>query len=201
MYRIVSPLAGMLAGLGIATAIPAAAEPVCVRCDSPFALYACDIVHPDVTAETPVGFLCIRELAKRYGHQTCGVSRGTGGRCAGEAVVLALPPDEPLPASVPPALSAPPLDDGALADSNTGDKPPAEQAVSEAAPDEKGPPKTVKDLAESTAEVSKEGLKTAQKGVVDVAKKTGEVIGDTGEVIGDAAKKTWRCLSSLFGDC
>ena len=37
--------------------------------------------------------------------------------------------------------------------------------------------------------------------VENFAKKTGEAITDTGTAVGNAAKKTWDCVASLFGDC
>lgn len=187
----------MLALALVAVTGAAAAGEVCVRCDQPFALYRCEVVHPDAGPGTPVGFLCITELAKRHGHATCGVGAAGGEGCAGERVVLTPAPDRPLPvAARPPVAPVAGEGDAAAAPENAG----AAVAESEK-PGGDGQPKTVEELAKSTAEASQKGLKNAGDSVVDAAKKTGEVIGETGEVIGSAAKKTWRCLSSLFGNC
>ncbi len=37
--------------------------------------------------------------------------------------------------------------------------------------------------------------------VADLAKKTGDAVKDTGEAVGGAVKKTWDCVTSMFGDC
>jgi hypothetical protein len=37
--------------------------------------------------------------------------------------------------------------------------------------------------------------------VSDAAKTTGDALGKAGDAVGSAAKKSWKCLTSLFGDC
>lgn len=44
-------------------------------------------------------------------------------------------------------------------------------------------------------------LDGAGKAVSDAAKTTGEALGKAGDAVGSAAKKSWKCLTSLFGDC
>jgi hypothetical protein len=44
-------------------------------------------------------------------------------------------------------------------------------------------------------------LDSAGKVVSDAAKTTGEALGKAGDAVGSAAKKSWKCLTSLFGDC
>lgn len=44
-------------------------------------------------------------------------------------------------------------------------------------------------------------LDDAGKAVSDAAKTTGEALGKAGDAVGSAAKKSWKCLKSLFGDC
>ena len=47
-----------------------------------------------------------------------------------------------------------------------------------------------------------EGPENPQPNAVEkFAKQTGEAITDTGAAVGNAAKKTWDCVASLFGDC
>lgn len=192
---------------------------VCVRCDNPFAIYRCQLDHPAAGPETPVGFVCITELAKQNGHRTCAVSRDAGTACAGDPVVVRLPPGAPLPVAPPlvadrPALApqptapVPPGNDPAVEKPETAEG----ELAKPAEPQEDGTPKTVEELAKKTAIASQKSLEKAGDTVSDAAKqtgkaleKTGDVIGDaaqkTGDAIGSAAKKTWRCLSSLFGNC
>ncbi|NSL73051.1 hypothetical protein C6Y62_14660 [Hyphomicrobium sulfonivorans] len=35
----------------------------------------------------------------------------------------------------------------------------------------------------------------------DMANKTGKAFNDTGKAVGKAVKKSWDCVTSLFGDC
>lgn len=44
-------------------------------------------------------------------------------------------------------------------------------------------------------------LDSAGKAVSNAAKSTGEALGKAGDAVGSAAKKSWKCLTSLFGDC
>lgn len=44
-------------------------------------------------------------------------------------------------------------------------------------------------------------LNSAGKAVTNAAKTTGEALGKAGDAVGSAAKKSWKCLTSLFGDC
>jgi hypothetical protein len=188
----------------------AQAQQACVRCDNPFAIYNCQVEGPGVPANAPVHLLCMTELAKRYGHATCAVSRNETGECTGQLVTVTPSPDAPIPQALPPALAVSPDDQLEAApgdETETGElEAPAEE------PAEEGNPKTVEELAKQTAKASQEGLKKAGEGVADVAKKAGDGVADvakktgetmekTGNAIGSAAKKTWRCLSSFFGDC
>lgn len=179
----------------------------CVRCDSPSAIYRCQVDQPGLPPNASISLICITELAKRNGHATCAVSRETGAACSGEIVFLdptlggpvpQAPPPEAIAAQPPPPndLVGPPDDDrdevlpGDAIDDPEGQ--PAEEEQS---------PKTVEELAKQTAKASEKTLKQAGGAVVDAAKKTGQTIEKTGDAIGDAAKKTWRCISSLFGNC
>ncbi|MEQ8825361.1 MAG: hypothetical protein RIC14_13405 [Filomicrobium sp.] len=203
--RIFAYVAPIVACLGVVTgaAVPATAQEACVTCDAPFAIYRCQVDSPDLVPSSPVQFLCIKELAKRFGHQTCSVMRKSGTDCAGEVVVVT--PADALPA-------APPQDFAEHPDDVPGPVTPGEQEAIDAAerekgpdqvaePSEPGPPETVEDLAKQTVAASEKGLKNAGKTVADAAKNTGKTIEKTGEAIGSAAQKTWKCLSSFFGDC
>ena len=197
-----------------ASLMPAAtlahAQQACVRCDNPFAIYNCQVEGPDIPVNASIQLLCMTELAKRYGHATCAVSRGESNECAGQLVTVTPSPDTPIPEAPPPALAETPDD---LQEATPGDETETEELAEPAEkPPEEGSPKTVEELAKQTAKASQEGLKKAGEGVADaakkagegvadVAKKTGETMEETGTAIGEAAKKTWQCLSSFFGDC
>lgn len=190
------------AGCVLVSTVPLSAQEACVRCDEPFAVYRCQVSSPDLVPNSPVQFMCITELAKRYGHRTCAVSRDQGPNCAGELVVIAPPAD--IPIAPPPNLAAQPeqpIDPNVPLDPTVEVQKPADQEETVASPEKDEPPETVEDLAKQAADASKKGLNKAGKTVVDAAKTTGKTIEKTGDAIGSAAKKTWRCLSSMFGDC
>lgn len=44
-------------------------------------------------------------------------------------------------------------------------------------------------------------LKSAGQAVGDAAKSTGSALQKAGDAVSQAAKKSWKCLTSLFGDC
>lgn len=186
------------------------AQQACVRCDNPFAIYDCRVEGPDVPANAPIHLLCMTELAKRYGHATCAVSRNEAAECTGKLVTVMPSPDTPIPQAPAPTITVTPEDQLEMAPGNETETGELEAPTEE--PVEEGNPKTVEELAKQTAKASQEGLKKAGEGVADVAKKAGDGVADvakktgetmekTGNAIGSAAKKTWRCLSSLFSDC
>jgi hypothetical protein len=55
-------------------------------------------------------------------------------------------------------------------------------------------PQTVEDIAKKTVKASGDSLKKAGKAVANGAQ-------SAGNAVGSAVKKTWTCLSSLFGNC
>lgn len=192
------------------SALPATAREACVRCDGPFAVYRCVIDDAMVPPDASIHLVCITQLAKQNGHRTCGVdSAAAQTACSGEVVAVAPPPDFIWPPSPPPSFAASP-DEPA----NTADEPADSTANAQDLDNTQpsGPPKTVEELAKQTAVASKKGLETAGEAVGNAgeavvgaaetaAKKTGQTLEKTGNAIGNAAKKTWRCLSSLFGNC
>lgn len=179
---------------------PATAEGYCVACFSPDAVYRCIVAgRPESAPPDPAAQIrCIKELAAEGKHARCSVERFSAAGCNGPekiitAAPLASPPPAPAnttPASGPNSKAAQPAPSDAGAD-------PA------AAPDEPGdkPPRTVEELAKSTADKTKKSLES----VGDTVKKSTETAGDqiegAGSAIGNAAKKTWNCLSSFFDDC
>lgn len=164
-----------VAGAGVALALPAAAQDVCIVCQDPNVTYRCASQDASVRAgDVRLAFSCITELAKSGGHSSCSVSRKQTGACEGvPKTVGVIGPDTPAVIGRPAAPTAP--DPAAPA------SPPA--TAEQKSKKKDGPPDTVAELAKRTAESSKEQLKKAGEGV-------------TG-----AAKKSWRCLTSFFKDC
>jgi hypothetical protein len=189
--------------LTLATGFAAQAAEYCVSCVSPDVSYRCEVGGPDAKADPRGWLLCITELARTGGHESCSVERNAAPPCPGVHKVLAAPegpPVEapPVEAAVPPPDPPPKLPNDAA-------------AVEKAGANKKGP-RTVEELASDTYDASKDGLKkagesvssSAQKAgeaVTDTAKSAGEKIGEAGSAVGGAAKKTWDCLKSLFQDC
>ena len=186
----------------LAQSIATFAAEFCVRCDNPPGSYVCTVGSSEIQTP-PAGseFLCISEIAKSRGHGRCRISRRDEGPCSSKVVVVTPPtgqiPPQPLAAqSIEPP--APETDDEATTNITFDDPQyegpfPSEQqetadpaAPADATPNEDKSitdSKTVVELAERTAESSKEGISKA------------------GEAIGTAAKKTWKCVSTLFFDC
>lgn len=124
-----------LLSLAACGAFPAAAAEYCVVCTAPQASYRC------MTSDRPTDggtdsrdwMLCVQELSKTGGHESCAIDRQQGAPCAGEVRNIrtqdigdVLPPDvaapaAPLPAGVnpsghqqAPAVTAPPSDAAGL---------------------------------------------------------------------------------------
>ncbi len=196
-------LATVLILLSASTHLTAEAREACVRCDGPYALYNCVVDDAEVPTDASIHLLCITELAKRHGHKTCGVDRNLDNAAwPGEVASLSPSSNFAWPQSPPPSFSATPH----RADGDPlppGEEEALGQNTAEGTPS--SPPKTVEELAKQTAKASKEGLETAGKTVTETAKNaadaTGKTLKKTGDAIGGAAQKTWRCLTSFFGDC
>ena len=192
-------------GLLVPWAAPAAeAAEYCVRCVSPNVSYRCEVGTPQSPADPRAWLLCITELAKQGGHESCSVERNAPVPCEGVHKVLAAPEGE---APAAPAIEAGLPDPAAPAANEVepGSPPPQKPPV-------KKPPQTVQELAGETLEASKEGLKSAGDTVSNSAKKAGEAVtgtvksagekvGEAGSAVGNAAKKTWNCVTSLFQSC
>ena len=179
----------LLAGLASA----ASAQDYCVTCTGPDAKYHC-IVGGDATmaARSSRGqMLCITQLAQSGGHASCSVSRTTAEPCQGQVKTVMFPAGEPgtqpVTETLPPATPAPePLPPGAPAPQTAGTSQPPDSPQQA--------PGTVGEFASKTAQDSADGLKKAGDAVTNTVDKTGKAIGH-------AASKTWKCLSSFFGDC
>jgi hypothetical protein len=201
-----------LAIMALATRAPAAE--FCVACSGPEATYRCE-VGTGSNADPRAWLMCITELAREGGHDSCSVDRNAPVPCPGIHKVLAAP-EGPMPPSAPPVniavpepVTAPPPAPAQPPSAETAAAP-EDPAAGEPKP--KRVPRTVEELAADTYEQSKDGVKKASQAVSNTvqkagdavtgtAQKAGEKISNAGTAIGDAAKKTWNCVTSLFQSC
>lgn len=174
--------------LSLCIASSAVAAEYCVTCAGPAAMYACVVggTPPDAPADPREQLVCIAEIAKSGGHDSCSVPRSAPKPCPGVLRIVAAPPPGATPpapdtAAAPEAAGVPAGEPGPSAGAEEGEPEPAKPAA---------PPRTVEEMAKRSVETSKEGLE-----------KAGEQVGKAGSAVGEAAKKTWNCLTSLFSDC
>lgn len=175
MPRTICVIAIVTAALAVLT-ISAQAQSICVSCDNPSATYACRL---DAAFGQPEGkqlkrlvrLSCLQDIAKAFGHEVCRVRRGAVGPCTGEPYTIKLRR---------PDADAPPSPYQARPS-----KEPAQQRAARPAKPRRrdDPPKTVVELAEKAGKDSEKQLKKA------------------GKAVGRAVRKTWRCVTSLFGNC
>lgn len=212
MHPLIRPVALAVALGGLATGL--CAEEYCVTCTGPGAKYRCIIgneAKPAARSERGQ-LLCITELARSGNHASCSVGAITSTPCDGEQRTVMFPaapaPEVPATAAVP-APSTPvyaPSTGGSYAPASDAapgyaDVPPdnapangPQEGAQEPQPAEPAPPATVGELAKKTVKASGDGLQKAGKAVTDGAQ-------SAGNAVGKAAKKTWDCLTSFFGNC
>ena len=164
------------------------AQEFCVVCAGPEASYRC-LIGGNVHQATRIArgqFLCITELARSGGHTSCSASRAQATPCAGETRTVMFPPGELDNApSQPAATEVDPLPA----------PPPPADAMS---PPPLGPGE---DAQHATNEEHNAPDPASSNPLENLSKKTGKAVQDTGEAVGGAVKKTWDCVTSLFGDC
>jgi hypothetical protein len=179
------------------TAAHAQAGQFCVSCTGPDAHYACTFDGADDTNDASLKLLCITELAKSGKHASCSVDRSQVKPCAGAVKALAVPEGyQPAPAPPPPVEAAKPAVVPAAPAAALAKPSPDSTA---AKPD--APPKTVQEMVEKGTSNAAKSLEQGGDTAVEAAKSTGGVIQKAGKAVGDAAKKTWTCVTSFFGDC
>jgi hypothetical protein len=210
-----------LVGAALAVAVAAAeAGEYCVSCSGPDQSYRCEV---DGGADARAWLMCITELAREGGHESCSVDRNQSAPCPGIHKVLSAPvgPAPPMPPvqvarpddGVRRSDGPPPGAQGAAASETEPEQVEgAEGAAPPSQPVKPRVPRTVEELADNTYQASKEGLKKAGETVSSTAEKAGTAVADTakaagdglskaGSAVGNAAEKTWNCLKSFFGDC
>lgn len=174
---------------GLALAGTAAAQEYCVQCNGPAATYACTVKDSDRLgkfrgSDRVLQYVCITELARIGGHESCRARRD-GGACPGEARVIDF--KQPTP--------------GELAGLPQAPEPASTAPGTPSVDPQQGPPQTLEELARRTVTSSKEQIDAAGQKVSKTAKSAGEGIESTGKAVGGAFKKTWDCLASLFKSC
>lgn len=179
---------------------PAAALDLCVSCAGPEAHYNCRL---DMPAANPrdlrLQLLCISQIATTGGHETCAVDSPQPVTCAGALKVVAAPDEileqpaapEPKAAAKAPAQPAP---------AATVEGQPAAQDET-VIPKPAKPPKTVQEMVEKGAAATGQSVQAAGGAVKGAATSAGSVLQKAGAAVSNAAKKSWECLSTLFGNC
>ena len=166
----------------------------CVSCETPDAHYACtfDGISGD-PGDTRLKLFCITEMAKAGKHASCSVDRAQKSPCPGDIKKLAMPDGYDLspPAAMPAGTAKPEAPPG------TGVPSPKTTGNETEVPKTNAPPKTVQEMVEKGSAATSKALEPA----TEIAKSSGSAIGKAGKAVGDAAKKTWTCITSLFGDC
>jgi hypothetical protein len=175
MSRRVAAIAGLLAAL-ITSA--AGAQGVCVECRGPDRGYRCTVKDSERVqgirgSGRAIELLCLSEIARAGGHESCRAGNSYSGPCIGQHYEV----------DISKAAEAP--SESAQAGAQEPDK---EKAAALA--ERKGPPQTLEELARDTLAKSKDQLSEADKQV----KKAGEAVGG-------AVQQTWDCLTSLFKRC
>jgi hypothetical protein len=169
----------------------AAAEEYCVTCTEPDAKYRCVVTGQPGIHDEHAPLRCISELAQSGGHASCSVGAVTSGPCPSNlrtVTLPSLPPPAPVTEAPPPPQA--PVMVPVPAASPVPESPAAASGGPQPALPAEGPPKTVEEFAKKSGD----GLKKAGEAVTDTAQ-------SAGNAVGNAAKKTWDCLSSFFGNC
>ena len=160
----------------------AVAQNICVDCLGPDRSYRCTVKDGERAQQFRGGqraleILCISELARSGGHQSCRVNTSFAGPCIGQHQEIDVA--------------------RAGADFFAGGKPVGQEAVPEEtratepiSPPKKGPPQTLEELARETVAKSKEQFSAAD-----------ESVKKAGHAVGGAVQKTWDCVASLFQRC
>ena len=144
----------------------------CITCTAPDAHYLCRMDSPSANPrDLRLQLLCISQLAEIGSHGSCSIDNPRPQTCNGVLRVVEAPQDMAAPPAAA-AQSAP-----APEAEPTGAA--AETVVSKGA-SEPNPPARPANPAPA---------------------KAGGVMEKTGSAISQAAQKTWKCLSTLFGDC
>jgi len=180
-------------------ATTASAAEFCVTCDTPAAHYKCVLPGPAGNpGDARLKIWCMTELAKAGNHASCTVDRQAQSGCDGEVKQLALPGGYEVDLAPPAAAEHIPAEQQPPPAAAAGQPvPPAQTDV----PKTQNPPATVKEAVEKGVESTEKAIGDTEHAAAEAAKATGSTVEKAGQAVGNAAKKTWKCITSLFGDC
>ncbi len=166
--------------LALTVGTSAVAQEACVVCAAPDAVYRCTVEKSDKLArfgsagDKALQHVCAKEMARLGKHEKCSVRRDTvGATCDGVPRVITL-------ASILEAVTAPPP---AVVSPAPAVQPPVASIAAKPTDASPPPPRTMQELAERTGESSKQQMK------------------DAGDSFSDSAKRTWKCITTLFQKC
>ena len=170
--------------LALTIGTPAVAQEACVVCAGPDAVYRCTVEKSDKLArfgsagDKALQHVCAKEMARQGSHERCSVRRDTvGATCDGVPRVLTLASIIEAVTAPPPTVVSPAPPGGPVA------PPPVAPIAAKPADANPPPPRTVQELAERTGESSKQQMK------------------DAGDSFNESAKRTWKCITTLFQKC
>lgn len=159
----------------------AAGQGVCVSCVGPDRDYRCTVKDSEKVQHVrgsgrAIDFVCISEIARSGGHQSCKVGTGYSGPCIGQHFEI--------------DVGKMAAGDGTKekATTETADQTPS--ATANKAPPPQGPPQTLEELARDAMSKSKDQISAADKG-----------LRKAGDAVGGSLKKTWDCVASFFSRC
>jgi hypothetical protein len=166
---------------------------LCVTCAGPEAHYNCRLDQPAANPrDLRLQLMCISQIATEGGHGSCAVDSPQPSACPGTLKTVAAP--DAL--DVPPAAVAP-AQKSIAAEMKPDDAKPAAPAETVIAK----PPKTVQEMVEKGAATSAKGLETAGGAVKGATQSAGNMFQKAGSAVSNAVKKTWDCVTTLFGNC
>ncbi|MFN0217515.1 MAG: hypothetical protein ACKVP4_01745 [Hyphomicrobium sp.] len=187
-------ISGLAAAIALIAVADLAAADVCVTCTGPDASYACAIDGDQLPSEdSRLKLLCITELAKAGGHQSCTVSRAVTAPCPGEVKkVKAQGLDQQvLPIAPPQEVKRP----------EPAPAPTATKDTVTTIPKTTEGPATVEKAVKDSADSAGDALEKTGEGAKGLAEQAGGAVQKAGKAVGDAATSTWRCLSTFFSEC
>lgn len=205
------PIRSVLIIAVCALAAPVAAAELCVSCAGPSATYVCDVKKADkikdFAGDKALSQICTKVLKTSGGHASCSVSSASP--CAGtvkkvgwsevKAAVASGLDDvevpEKLKAAVPKAQEAVKSLEGSAANGKSSGS--GAEATAQPEPVSSNPPAIRPPENKGAAAVVDQDRPSLDDGL----KGAGDNLQNAGNNLKDAAKKTWDCVSSMFGNC
>ncbi len=191
----------------VVSAIPAVAsaasqQDYCIKCANPDETYICRIVSDNSRNTQGKQFLCIVNIARERGHDSCMASSQPQG-CSGVLVRYEVPRSERTPGTGAGMIPRPPLASAPA---------PVPAPVTRVTPPADKEPETLVEFTRQATKATQKGLKSAGSGTTKAIRNTGKALSDTGSKITNftskvgsnikkATQSTLKCLTSLFSNC